>query len=271
MAANPGRLESEPLVEIESKFISSGSLTAASARHREGMSIEILDSLRRAGPTILPSMLMCNFGNLEREIALLEEAGVQGFHLDVMDGVFVPNFTYGMTIVAAFRKLTRLPLDVHLMIQNPLRYVDDFANAGADIISFHAEAVADANLVIDRIHANRLPAGIAINSKSPVSRIEQVLPKCDLALVMSIEAGFGGQKFEENVLSKFAEIRQLVGDRIVLEIDGGINSATIVRSADAGAELLVVGSAIFKQENYGRALRDLQAKLPKAKTNSNVS
>jgi ribulose-phosphate 3-epimerase len=231
------------------------------------MSIGVLDSLRRAGPTILPSMLMCNFGNLEREVALLEEAGVHGFHLDVMDGVFVPNFTYGMTIVAAFRKLTRLPLDVHLMIQNPLKYVDDFANAGADVITFHAEAVDDPEPVIQRIHANGLPAGIAINSKTPVSRIERVLPKCQLALVMSIEAGFGGQKFEEGVLPKFTEIRQLVGDQIVLEIDGGINGATIARSVDAGAELLVVGSAIFKQDNYGRALLDLQAEIPKSKTN----
>ncbi len=231
------------------------------------MSIGILDSLRRAGPTILPSMLMCNFGNLEREVALLEEAGVQGFHLDVMDGVFVPNFTYGMTIVAAFRKLTRLPLDVHLMIQNPLKYVDDFANAGADVITFHAEAVEDPEKVIEKIHANRLPAGIAINSKTPVRRIEQVLPKCQLALVMSIEAGFGGQRFEESVLPKFTEIRDLVGDRIALEIDGGINAATIARSVNAGAELLVVGSAIFKQENYGRALLDLQAEFPKSDTN----
>jgi ribulose-phosphate 3-epimerase len=218
-----------------------------------------LDALRNAGPLILPSMLMCNFGNLERELGLLEDAGVQGYHLDVMDGVFVPNFTYGMTIVAAIRKLTKLPLDVHLMMQNPLQYIDDFADAGADIITFHAEAVGDPLPVIERIHARGLPAGIAINSKTAVSKIEAVLPRCEMALLMSIEAGFGGQKFEEHVLGKFQQVRDIAGPEIVLEVDGGINKETIRSAAEAGAELLVVGSAIFRQADYKEALDELNS------------
>ncbi len=202
-------------------------------------------------------MLLCNFGNLQREVELLEQAGIRGYHLDVMDGAFVPNFTYGMTIVAAFRKLTSLPLDVHLMIQNPLRYIDDFADAGADIITFHAEAVDDPRPVIQRIQKRGLPCGIAINSSTPVERIESVLPMCDLALLMSIEAGFGGQPFESHVLDKFRMVRDIAGSRIALEIDGGINRDTIGLAAEAGAELLVVGSAIFRQTNYQAAINEL--------------
>jgi ribulose-phosphate 3-epimerase len=208
---------------------------------------------------------MCDFGNLEREIGRLEAAGVRALHLDVMDGVFVPNFTYGMTIVSAIRKLTRLPLDVHLMIQNPGQYIDAFVSAGADLLTFHAEAVADPQVVIDQIHRHGVAAGIAINASTPVSKIESCLPDCELALIMSIEAGFGGQPFEDAVLPKFQQVREIAGEGILLEIDGGINQGTIRKACEHGAELLVVGSAIFKNPNYELALAELNAEIANAR------
>ncbi len=229
------------------------------------MARQIVDVLRNDSPQILPSLLMCDFGNLEREIGRLEAAGIKALHLDVMDGVFVPNFTYGMTIVEAVRKITSLPLDVHLMIQDPIRYVDAFVDAGADVLTFHAEAVDDAQKVIDQIHRRGAAAGIAINSKTPVSKIEDCLPSCQLALIMSIEAGFGGQKFEESVLVKFQQVRDIAGTDILLEVDGGVNASTIEKSVAYGAELLVVGSAIFGHANYEPIINSLNSQIAAVK------
>jgi ribulose-phosphate 3-epimerase len=210
----------------------------------------------------LPSLLLCDFGNLEREIERLEEAGVSALHLDVMDGVFVPNFTYGMTIVSAIRKLTEIPLDVHLMMVNPEQYVDQFFEAGADIITVHAEATDDAAALMDRIRTLGAGAGIAVNPDTPVSAMADAISAADLALVMSVNAGFGGQSFMESVLPKYAEIRSLPGgEDVLLEIDGGINVGTIEKATDAGAELLVAGSAIFKQEDYAVAIQNLMAEV----------
>ena len=154
-------------------------------------------NLREASPAVLPSLLLCDFGNLEHEIERLEEAGVAALHLDVMDGVFVPNFTYGMTIVSALRKLTDLPLDVHLMMVHPEKYVEQFYEAGADIITVHAEATDDAPALLQQIRALGAAAGIAVNPDTPISEIKASLPHADLALVMSVHAGFGGQSFIE--------------------------------------------------------------------------
>jgi len=211
-----------------------------------------------AAPTILPSLLQCDFGNLEREVASLTEAGVAGLHLDVMDGVFVPNFTYGITIVAALRKLTDLPLDVHLMMVNPEKYIDQFCEAGADVLTVHAEASEDLPAVLQQIKKHQVAAGVAVNPATPVSAIADSLPLADLALVMSVNAGFGGQSFIASVLEKYEQIRQLSGgDSVVLEIDGGINEGTIASATNAGAQLLVAGSAIFKHDDYTAAIENL--------------
>jgi len=223
---------------------------------------ECISSLKEVSPAILPSLLLCDFGNLEQEFERLEEAGVSALHLDVMDGVFVPNFTYGMTIVAAIRKLTELPLDVHLMMVNPEKYVQQFYDAGSDIITVHVEATDDAPALLKQISDTGAAAGIAINPDTPVSKIEAALPFADLALVMSVHAGFGGQKFIEPVLEKIQQIRSLPGgEDILLEVDGGINVETIGKATEQGAQLLVAGSAIFNQEDYSLAISDLMSKV----------
>jgi ribulose-phosphate 3-epimerase len=225
---------------------------------------DCITKLRSASPTILPSLLLCDFGNLEREIRLLEEAGVDGFHLDVMDGVFVPNFTYGMTIVRAVRGLTELPLDVHLMMVDPAKYVSRFYDAGADIITIHAEAVEEPRPVLDSIRALGGASGIAINPATAVSKIENLISHADIALVMSVNAGFGGQSFDPSVLGKLQEIRGVVGGSdVVLEIDGGINVETIASAAEHGSQLLVVGSAIFRAPDYHQAINRLNSQLDK--------
>jgi len=223
------------------------------------MSHRCLDTLRATSPAILPSLLLCDFGNLEREIARLTAAGVQALHLDVMDGVFVPNFTYGMTIVEAVRKLTPLPLDVHLMMTGPKKYVRQFRDAGADILTFHVEAVSDPGPLLEEIRGLGAGAGLAINPETPFDHVEKILGLCDVLLVMSVQAGFGGQAFHSVALDRLRKARALAGDRLLLEIDGGVNPETICSCAAAGAQLFVVGSAIFKQPDYGAAIRRLAA------------
>ena len=218
---------------------------------------EKLLRLRASAPVVLPSLLLCDFGNLEREVAQLEAAGVQALHLDVMDGVFVPNLTYGLPLVEAFRRLTPLPLDVHLMIADPGRYVRQFYDAGADILTIHAEAVADPRPVLQEIRDLGAAAGIALNPQTPLAAIENCLDLCDLALIMSVEAGFGGQAFDTAALDKLRRLREQAGAHIVLEVDGGINRDTIQSCAQAGAEFFVVGSAIFRSERYAPVVAEL--------------
>ncbi|WP_254509596.1 ribulose-phosphate 3-epimerase [Anatilimnocola floriformis] len=216
-----------------------------------------IDSLPTVQPIVLPSLLQCDFANLEREVRTLEEAGVQALHLDVMDGSFVPNLSYGMPIVAALRKVTRLPLDVHLMIEQPQRYLRQFAEAGADLLTFHIEAAPEAGPLIDEIHSLGVKAGLALNPATPLGTLDAFLGDIDLALVMSVPAGFGGQKFHENALEKLQSLRSRVRPEVILEVDGGVNASTIARCAQAGARWFVVGSAIFGQPSYGDAVRNL--------------
>jgi len=206
---------------------------------------------------ILPSLLLCDFGNLEREVRRLEEAGVEGLHLDVMDGCFVPNLTYGMPIVQAIRRLTDMPLDVHLMIVDPEQYVGQFSDAGADVITFHVEAVKDPRLLLERIRDLGAGSGLAMSPETELSRIDGCLDLCDLILAMSVTPGFGKQKFDEIALEKLRRLKQIVGDDVMLEIDGGVNKTTIERCAEAGAGYFVVGSAIFGKEDYGPVVREL--------------
>ena len=219
---------------------------------------EALDSLRDSAPTIMPSLLMCNFGDLRREVQQLEAAGVRGLHLDVMDGHFVPNLTYGMPIVRAINELTDLPLDVHLMTSNPEAFVGEFVRAGADLVTFHVETVAKPRDVIDQIHEHGAAAGLALNPDTPWSVVEPDLEACDLVLVMSVNAGFGGQSFQPVALEKLRQFRSVNSD-IVLQVDGGVNPDTVADCRDAGAELLVVGSAIFGHADYGEAIDRLRS------------
>ena len=209
-----------------------------------------LGRLRQAAPAVLPSLLKCDFGHLAREVARLEEAGVAALHLDVMDGHFVPNFTYGMPIVSALRRLTELPLDVHLMISSPERYLEAFYEAGADVITIHVEAVDDPRPALEHIRQLGAGAGLALNPATPLGRLETALQLCDLVLVMSVEAGFGGQAYNPVAEEKLAALRERCGSRLLLAVDGGINAQTIGRGAAAGADLFVVGSAIFNRDNY---------------------
>ena len=215
-----------------------------------------LTALRAASPTILPSLLLCDFGNLEREIRRLEEAGARALHLDVMDGQFVPNLTYGMPIVEACRRLTDLPLDVHAMIADPWQYGSAMSDAGADVLTFHVEAVDDPAGVIAAIKGCHMGAGIALNPRTPLSAVESVVGDCDLALVMSVAAGFGGQAFDPVALEKLQQLRQAHPD-LLLEVDGGINEATLADCRGAGADLFIVGSGIFRKDDYGAAMRHL--------------
>lgn len=206
--------------------------------------------LRSASPVVLPSLLLCDFGNLEREIRRLEEAHVQAIHLDVMDGHFVPNLSFGLTIVETARRLTDLTLDVHLMISNPGEYLSRYVSAGADLLTIHTEVVDDARPLLEEIRSLGAGAGLALNPPTPVASIESALPSCDFVLVMSVMPGFGGQEFDDEALEKLRAIRGKAGDSVLLEVDGGVNEETITACVEAGANLLVAGSAITGQDDY---------------------
>ncbi len=219
---------------------------------------EVLAQLRRSSPAILPSMLLCDFGNLRAEVAALERAGAAALHLDVMDGHFVPNMTYGLTLVEAFRSLTSLPLDVHLMISNPEEYLERYVQAGADMISFHVEAVDDPRPLLQQLHALDCVASVALNPGTPLDMVEGSLDLCDAVLVMSVEAGFGGQAFQPVALEKLRTLRNRMGEQLLLEVDGGVNQTTIADCRDAGADLLVIGSGIFGGDDYETRTRHLR-------------
>ena len=221
------------------------------------MSTDALAKIRNAAPAILPSLLMCDFGNLLGELDRLQQAGVEVLHLDVMDGHFVPNLTYGMPIVEGIRRHTDLPLDVHLMISDPLRYAARFVDAGADLLTFHVEAVSDPIEVATRIAELGVAVGIAANPETPVELLLELAPHCDLALVMSVNAGFGGQTFNPIALDKLHSLRERFPD-LLLQIDGGISLQTIGLASQAGCDLFVVGSAIFGQPDYASAIRNLR-------------
>ena len=214
-------------------------------------------TLRHDQPHVLPSLLSADFGNLEREVRQLERVGVKALHLDVMDGTFVPNITFGLPILAALRRLTQLPLDVHLMIREPSRYVKRFYEAGADCLTFHIEAEPEPRPLLQQIRDLGAAAGITLNPSTPLESLAGCLDLCDLVLVMSVPAGFGGQEFDERAPERLAQLRQQVDDNTLLEVDGGVNESTIRRCAQAGAHLFVAGSAVFGSDDYGDAIRRL--------------
>jgi ribulose-phosphate 3-epimerase len=215
--------------------------------------------LRAASPAILPSLLACDFANLQREIERVEEAGVAALHLDVMDGHFVPNLSIGVPVVEAVRRVTDLPLDVHLMIEHPERYVHAFRDAGADSLTIHIEVVPDPRPVLEQIRGLGAMAGLALNPPTPLEAIENSLDYCDLLLVMSVMPGFGGQELDRRALEKLRLLRDRHQVDALLEIDGGINTQTISDCVEAGAELLVAGVAVFHTPDYVASIRQLHA------------
>ncbi len=200
---------------------------------------------------VSPSILSADFVNLERDIRSLTPAGADYVHVDVMDGLFVPNITIGIPVVAAIRKITELPLDVHLMIDRPIRYVDDFCKAGSDILTIHVEADTEENTLaaLKRIRENGVKAAISVKPKTPAEAVLPYLPYCDLILVMTVEPGFGGQSFMEDMMPKLKQIRSYIdaqNPNCELEVDGGINEKTALVCRENGANVLVAGSAYFK-------------------------
>ncbi len=258
-----GHLEIQQVRLSENATVGNASFTFVTAPNVVDQAAGIEEStprfakLRTAVPTILPSLLMCDFGHLADELARLEAAGVQALHLDVMDGHFVPNLTYGPMIVETVRKLTELPIEAHLMISNPGDYVRHYHDAGADLLTVHIEATDDPRGLLEAIHEAGAAAGLASNPPTPVSAIEPYLELCDTVLVMSVMPGFGGQKFDPSALGKLRRLRAMAGERLLLGIDGGIHAATIGPAAAAGAEMFAVGSAIFANADYGQALAEL--------------
>ena len=206
------------------------------------------------------SILSADFCNLGSDIERAEQAGCEYIHFDVMDGVFVPNISYGIPILKAVSKIVNGTLDVHLMIIDPIKYIKDFADNGADIITFHSEADSDIIETINLIHSCGKKAGLAIKPNTPFSEIEQYLDKIDMLLVMTVEPGFGGQGFINATLDKIAEAKEIIkrrGFNIPIQVDGGINSETAELVKNAGAEILVAGSYLFGAENMNEAVEKL--------------
>lgn len=209
---------------------------------------------------VSPSILSADFANLERDIKTVENAGADWIHVDVMDGHFVPNITIGVPVVKSLRKVTELPLDVHLMIENPEKYIEPFANAGADIITFHYETVASdkINEIIDLIKLFGIKAGMSIKPKTEPTKILEYLDKLDMLLVMTVEPGFGGQKFMQDCAEKILTIKSHAPENLIIQVDGGINDKTAKICTEFGATSLVAGNYIYKAENIETAIKSLR-------------
>ena len=210
---------------------------------------------------IAPSILSANFARLEEDIKDVERGGADYIHVDVMDGHFVPNITIGPLIVEAIRPVTQLPLDVHLMIENPDQYINAFAKAGADILSVHVEACQHLHRTVQQIKTKGMKAGVVLNPHTPVSMIEHVIEDVDLVLLMTVNPGFGGQSFIHSVLPKIKQVADIVEKRnlqVEIEVDGGVNPETAKLCIEAGANVLVAGSAIYNQKDRSQAITKIR-------------
>ncbi len=211
---------------------------------------------------IAPSMLACDFGNLQSEIEMVNNSEANWFHIDVMDGVFVPNISFGTPIMKILKKNAKKTLDVHLMIVNPDNYLENFAELGADILTVHYEACTHLHRTVQRIKDLKMKAGIAINPHTPVALLKSIIKDLDLVCVMSVNPGFGGQSFIEETFEKVKELRSLIKEQnsnAIIEIDGGVNSQNAKKLTDCGANALVAGSFVFKSENPTQTISELSS------------
>ncbi len=210
---------------------------------------------------ISPSLLAADFGNLQREIEMLNQSEADWFHLDIMDGVFVPNISFGMPVISAINKLAKKPLDVHLMIVDPDRYISTFKKVGADILTVHYEACTHLHRTIQAIKAEGMKAGVSLNPHTPVALLEDIIHDLDLVLIMSVNPGFGGQSFIENTYNKVRELRAMINNSdstALIEVDGGVNDKNVVKLEDAGVNAFVAGSFVFKNDDPAKTIANLK-------------
>ncbi|MBQ8828075.1 MAG: ribulose-phosphate 3-epimerase [Clostridia bacterium] len=211
---------------------------------------------------VAPSILSADFSNLRQEIEKVENAGADLVHIDVMDGHFVPNLTFGAPVVKSIRKVTKLPFDVHLMIENPDEYVQDFYEAGADIITVHVEACRHLHRTVNSIKALGIKAGVAVNPATPVCMIEPILGDVDMVLIMSVNPGFGGQSYIHSITEKIKQVRDLLDKKglnsVDIEVDGGIDAITAKEVSSAGANILVAGSAVYKEKSPADIIKKIK-------------
>lgn len=210
---------------------------------------------------ISPSLLAADFGNLERDITMLNQSEADWFHLDIMDGIFVPNISFGFPVMKFIKKHAQKPLDVHLMITDPDRYIEDFKEAGADILTVHIETCNHLHRSVQKIKSLGMKAGVSLNPHTPVHLLKDIIADVDLVLIMSVNPGFGGQKFIPNALEKVKELKHLITEKksnALIEVDGGVDHSNAEALVDAGCDVLVAGSYVFKSENPTETIKGLK-------------
>ncbi|MCG8578887.1 MAG: ribulose-phosphate 3-epimerase [Bacteroidales bacterium] len=210
---------------------------------------------------IAPSLLAADFSNLKKDIELINNSEADWFHLDIMDGVFVPNISFGIPVLESIKPLAKKPFDVHLMITQPERYIETFKNAGADLFNVHYEASTHLHRTVQTVHANNMKAGVTLNPHTPISVLEDIVAELDLVLLMSVNPGFGGQKFIENTYNKVEQLKELIlkkNSRALIQVDGGVDNTNAAQLVEKGADVLVAGSYVFKSANPEETIKGLK-------------